>query len=308
MHPLIDHHTHPLPAELASAKLPTHALEQETQAAETGESVVAPQAGLNAYDARMQAKRERYKELAAKAQAQSQAVHDRACTMSEAIPLGQPILVGHHSEGRDRNFRERIHTTYGKAFALQDKAEHYAQKAASVGAGGISGDDPAALVKLRAEMAGLEHSQNMMKAANKAIRTHNTAQARTDALVDLGFEPVMAAQLVTKDFAGRIGFPSYQLSNNNANMARIRARIAELERLRSRADVEQACEGFTYAEDTAENRVMFVFDGRPDDATRAILKAHAFKWSPTRGAWIRQLTNAGIWNGHEVLKLLTQKK
>lgn len=69
--------------------------------------------------------------------AQSVSTSKRARDMGEAIPFGQPILVGHHSEGRDRNLRGRIHNTYGKAFALQDKAKHYEQKAARVGTGGI---------------------------------------------------------------------------------------------------------------------------------------------------------------------------
>lgn len=49
--------------------------------------------------------------------------------MASIIPFGQPILVGHHSEQRDRNYRDRIHNTFGKAFAEQDKAAYYHSKA-----------------------------------------------------------------------------------------------------------------------------------------------------------------------------------
>jgi hypothetical protein len=41
--------------------------------------------------------------------AQARAKLDRADQMAEHIPLGQPILIGHHSENRDRRYRERIH-------------------------------------------------------------------------------------------------------------------------------------------------------------------------------------------------------
>ena len=153
------------------------------------------------------------------------------------------------------------------AAGVQDKTAHCGQKAARVGTGGLSNDDPAALVRLRAELACLEQTQDLMKAANKAIRAHRTPETKAAALVALGLEADLAAQLLQPDCAGRLGF--------------------------------------TYRENTAENRVLFVFDGKPDAATRAILKAHAFRWSPLRAAWVRQLTHSGVWHGQEVLKRLT---
>ncbi|MEJ7139487.1 DUF3560 domain-containing protein [Amphibiibacter pelophylacis] len=263
---------------------------------------------LNAYEARIEARRERYEARASKAQDESRALYGRARSMAEVIPFGQPILVGHHSETRDRNYRNRIHNTFGKAFAAQDKAAHYAQKAASVGTGGISSDDPDAIKKLRAELASAEKSQELMKAANKAIRGNKTPETQVAALVAFGLTEAQAAEAVKPDFCGRVGFPGYALSNNNANMTRIKGRIAELEKRSQRADVERAGDGFTYREDTTENRVMFVFDGKPDEATRAILKREAFKWSPSRGAWVRQLNNAGIWAGKQVLERLNVAK
>lgn len=68
--------------------------------------------------------------------------------MADCIPFGQPILVGHHSEGRDRNFRKRIHNTFGKSFQAQDKAKHYEQKAAAIENNrAIFSDDPQAIQK-----------------------------------------------------------------------------------------------------------------------------------------------------------------
>jgi hypothetical protein len=259
---------------------------------------------LNAYEERLEAKRGRYEMLASKAQGESRALYNRAREMAEVIPFGQPILVGHHSETRDRNYRNRINNTFGKAFAEQDKAEHYAQKAASVGTGGISSDDPDAIRKLRDELASAEKSQALMKAANKAIRGNKTTETQVAALVALGFTEEKAAEIVTPDFCGRVGFPSYALSNNNANMARIKGRIADLEKRDQRADVERAGNGFVYREDTTENRVMFIFQGKPDQDTRTVLKREAFKWSPSRGAWVRMLNNAGIWAGKHVFEQL----
>lgn len=263
---------------------------------------------MNKYEQKQADRRERYQDRAVAASDESNAAWTTARERGQLIPFGQPILVGHHSERRDRNFRAGINRLHEKSFALSDKAKHYEQKAAAVGTGGISSDDPDALVKLRAELADCEASQERMKAANKAIRTGKTPEKQIPALVALGFSEDSAQSLLKGDFCGRVGFASYQLSNNNANMTRIKKRIQELESRRSREAVEVETEGYTYREDVEENRVMFEFDGKPEQEVRDLLKRNAFKWSPSRNAWVRQLTNAGIYAGKQVREGLAKLK
>jgi hypothetical protein len=129
-----------------------------------------PPRALNWYECKQAARRERFEDRAASLADESNRTYARARQMASVIPFGQPILVGHHSEQRDRNYRNRIHNTYGKSFQLQDKAKHYEAKAASVGTGGISSDDPDAIVKLQGQFQQLEKDQAQMKAANQAIR------------------------------------------------------------------------------------------------------------------------------------------
>jgi Domain of unknown function (DUF3560). len=249
---------------------------------------------VNDYEKRLEERHARYLARSEKAAQASSDAYAKALAMADVIPFGQPILVGHHSETRDRNYRERIDNTFRKAVELDAKAKHYALKAASVGGGGISSDDPDAINKLRAELASIMNLQMRMKAANKAIRRHNTEGERIAALVAEGFSEAQAAELVQPDFAGRVGFAGYKLSNASANARRIEKRIKDLELMDARVAVEQLGNGYTYREDTEENRVLFVFTGKPDEATRAVLKRHAFKWSPSRRAWVRQLTASGI--------------
>lgn len=263
---------------------------------------------MNKYEQKQADRRERYQDRAVAASAESNAAWATARERGQLIPFGQPILVGHHSERRDRSFRAGINRLHEKSFALSDKAKHYEQKAAAVGTGGISSDDPDALVKLRAELADCEASQERMKAANKAIRTGKTPEKQIPALVALGFSEDSAQSLLKGDFCGRVGFASYQLSNNNANMTRIKKRIQELESRRSREAVEVETEGYTYREDVEENRVMFEFDGKPEQEVRDLLKRNAFKWSPSRNAWVRQLTNSGIYAGKQVREGLAKLK
>ncbi len=256
---------------------------------------------LNSYELRQERKRARYESLAAKATQQSNAVYKSASSMAQCIPFGQPILIGHHSERRDRNFRNRIHNTYGKSFALSDKASYYEGKAASVGSGGISSDDPEAIQKLKIELAGCEALQTKMKKTNACIRKNDR-----EGLKALGFSDHGIDGLFKPDFCGRIGFAAYQLSNNNANIRRIKVRIKDLETRAKLEDKEEEGKGYIYREDTAENRVMFIFEGKPDQAIRNTLKKNAFKWSPSREAWVRQLNNAGIYAAQQIRKTLDQ--
>jgi hypothetical protein len=109
---------------------------------------------LNSYEEKQERRRERLEAKADRLRSEGRSLYDRAHKMAEAIPFGQPILVGHHSEKRDRNYRGRIHSTFGRAFETIKAGDEAAGKAASVGTGGISSDDPDAVQKLEAELAG----------------------------------------------------------------------------------------------------------------------------------------------------------
>lgn len=249
---------------------------------------------MNSYEAKQERRRERLEAAAERADRLSAAMYKSAKAAADVIPFGQPILVGHHSEQRDRNYRARFNRKFERSFELTKKAQYLRGLAASVGSGGISSDDPEAVVKLREELAKLENLQRLMKLANAAIRREkkNGEAAQLSAIMKvLGCDESRARKLLEPDFCGRIGFADYQTKNNGANIRRIEARIASLAR-RPTELVERELEGgITWREDPDENRLMLIFPGKPPEATRSILKSNGFRWSPTNGAWQRQLNN-----------------
>jgi hypothetical protein len=185
-------------------------------------------ARIAAYEAKREAKVERLEAAADAHSNTSNHLHDRAHKMAEVIPLGQPILVGHHSERGDRAYRGRISSTFEKAHEEHEKAQYYARRAASASSNrAIYSDDPAADDKLKAKIANAEQLQEIMKACNAAIRKHAKAgpAAQIAALVALGRPEAQAAELIKPDFCGRIGFADYQLTNNNANIRRMKERL-----------------------------------------------------------------------------------
>lgn len=253
---------------------------------------------MNTYEMKQEARRQRLLAIAARLEREGNARYARAKALADVIPFGQPILVGHHSEGRDRRYRAKIHGNFSKAFAAQEAAKRVAAKAEAVGTGGVSSDDPDAVAKLSAQVTALETMQTRMRAANAAIRRHKKAgaQSQVAALVAMGYAEDVAVKLLQPDFCGRIGYPDYAMTNNNANIKRIKARIAALSVVAAQADApseEIDCGAYTVVKNFGANRVQVVFPGKPDYAVREVLKRSGFRWSPTEGAWQRMM-NAGV--------------
>lgn len=73
---------------------------------------------------------ERAEIRAIKAQERSDGLSKTASEMASIIPMGQPILIGHHSEKRDRRYREKISNKMGQSVKEREKSDYYRTKAA----------------------------------------------------------------------------------------------------------------------------------------------------------------------------------
>ncbi len=266
-------------------------------------------ARVERYEEKLEAKRERLENAAERAAKTADALREREAQIARCIPMGQPILVGHHSERRHRRDLKRMDQLTRKAIEAREVAATLERRAGNVGSGGISSDDPAAVLKLKEKLAKLEAKQEQMKTANAAIRKNAKLgkEAQIAALAKLG----LPAQLLEPDFCGRIGFAQYELTNNNGNIKRVRDRIAHLEREAARPEAEPVvCEaaatsgnGFRAEENKEANRLQIFFDSKPSEEIRSFLKQNGFRWSPTQGAWQRQPG----WAATETVKQLKAK-
>jgi hypothetical protein len=189
--------------------------------------------------------------------------------------------------------------------------------AAAAAAAPIKTGDEDALERLQKKLDQCQRLQESMKAANKIIRCKGTDEEKVQKMVALGLTESNARKALQPDFASRKGFPSYALTNNSAEIRRIKARIAEVESERERAakveeagadEVRYEALGLTYCENTDEDRVQLVFDGKPDSATRDTLKRRGFRWAPSQGAWQRQNTPNGRNAAREVIAALTSQQ
>jgi hypothetical protein len=126
-----------------------------------------------------------------------------------------------------------------------------------------------------------------MKACNAAIRKHRKAggAAQVAALVALGLSEEQAVKLLQPDFCGRIGFADFELTNNGANIRRMKARFEGISRNKATEATERQGSLARLEDCPADNRVRLFYPGKPDAETRSRLKSRGFRWSPTIGCW-----------------------
>ena len=182
---------------------------------------------------------------------------------------------------RDRNMED-----WNEIQGLLDKIR-------STGMGGISADDPQAVQKLEAKLEKLQAAQDTMKAVNAYYRKHKTL----DGCPNLSAERIekMKAEMSSQWHIEDKPYPSWALSNNNAEIRRVKGRIAELTKKQETPYAGWEFDGGTVEANREDNRLQIFFEEKPDEKTREALKENGFRWSPKAGAWQRQLNDNAIY-------------
>lgn len=246
----------------------------------------------NNFEERKQNRIDHAKAQADKNEKKAETLYNTAREMGSHIPLGQPILVGHHSERADRNYRQKISNTFEKSFEASSKVEYYEEKAKAIENNkSIFSDDPNAVEKLQTKIEKLEKLQTFMKEANKYIRKKDK-----DSFLKLeGTTEKVWIHLNTPDCFGGLGFASYELTNNNANIKRLKVRLSQLLKVQDVPTKSEMIKGVQFIKNTEANRVQLIFKAKPSDTVRNTLsKTYNFRWCRSESAWQRHLNSAGI--------------
>ena len=132
-------------------------------------------------------------------------------------------------------------------------------KIRGVGTAGISGDDPDAAEKIRRKIEAREAAHEHMKAEKS---------------------------------------PAWMLSNNRAEIRRLKKRLEELEQ-------QEEFEGWKFEGGEVVinreiNRLQIKLDAKPDDTSK--YKIYGFRWSPREKAWQRQLTANAVRAARQITK------
>ena len=105
------------------------------------------------------------------------------------------------------------------------------------------------------------------------------------ALIAAGFSDGQAKTLFEPDCFGGFGFQNFKLSNNGANIRRMKKRLESISRNQATPATEMQGEIARVEDCPADNRVRLFFPGKPSQEVRSRLKSSGFRWSPTIGAW-----------------------
>ena len=146
-----------------------------------------------------------------------------------------------------------------------------------------------------------EKLQNIMKTANSIIRSKKNVTARL--VSEAGLTESNAIAIQQKDFANRIGFPTWKLTNNNATIKRLQERVKMLE-----GKLEGAEKGnvtYEFEKDgggTVEvnydiDRVQIIYNSsRVSHELFKELRSNGYVFSRTNSAFQRKITPQAIRN------------
>ena len=214
-------------------------------------------------------------------------------TMSSMItgPANFPVR---RNEKRQETYRRRSE----EAYAHQEKAiKSIKRKAWPHGEPGsvVRSNDPDALQKLNEELEQLLKQQDLKKTANKLARkaAKMTKEEYEEYLRDENPEWSDGLVSAIVSLWPQRPFPSFEITGINNKIKTKRARIQQIEAIRNVDDSpkETGIEGLQVVENGEEARIQLIFDGKPTEKARAILKRNGMRWAPSKQAWQRQLTS-----------------
>ncbi len=175
---------------------------------------------------RKERKIELRKEWARKRSQKADQADESVSRLADQIPLGQPILVGHHSERHARRDIERIQNGMDKVVENQKMAVHHEQVAAGIQYQldhTIFSDDPDAVERLDEKIRDLETKRDRMKIINASIKS---GYGLTDRLQLTDREKAELLSLAS--CTGKPGYPSFMLTNIGAKIRTAKKRRESL--------------------------------------------------------------------------------
>jgi hypothetical protein len=160
------------------------------------------------------------------------------------------------------------------------------------------------LEQAKADLKGCEESQETMKRVNKFYPKFKKNPELLDTADFSETVKKYIREWVPRYSFERLPFQSYSLTNNGANIRRLKQRVTMLE---SKAVKHEAGEqnevtinGVRILQNYTEDRVQIFFDGKPAPDSIQLLKSRGWRWSPFNKCWQRKLTNDATYSAKQI--------
>ncbi len=213
-----------------------------------------------------------------------------------AGPSNFPVKRAEKANEREHKRTNEMFDFIEKVRKAVDKKNHPEKYPAA----SIRSDDENALEKLKTKLIKFEKLQEQMKACNKIAR--DKKEDKIERIAEILGSEESAKEILKPSCFGTVGFESYSLTNNNANIKRIKGRVAKLERNATRKTRELLIAGVKVIENAEEDRIQFFFDGKPQNKVLELMKSNGFKWSRNNECWQRLWNNNCIYSITHLIK------
>lgn len=237
---------------------------------------------------RLENKVAKRQEWAVKAAQKSTASFERAHELTANIPFGQPILVGHHSEGRHRRTLERSDSAMRNACELTHKAEMHEEKAANLETmldKAIFSDDSDAVEAIQARIEANQAAREKMKQINALYRKADAAGLEA---IGVDYASMKAKLAAAGPYWGGAPHLPYELSNIGGRIASDKKRLEYLKVLQTRTAKAEAAPGGVLIAGTGEY-IRVTFADKPERSILNDLRGAGFRWGG--GSWTGQRVN-----------------
>lgn len=201
-----------------------------------------------------------------------------------------PSMMIAGGNGIQAGKKEKQTAAAGKNRKQWQEIEEILDRIRSTGKGGISADREDAVQCLEEKLRQRETLQEKMKTANAYFRSHHTLEG-CEALTQ---EEIRGRMRAMEDMLNPKPYPSFSLSNNSAEIRRLKKRIEQIKK-----DRDVGFCGWEFAGGRAEankeyNRLQLFFEEKPSLEQRGALRRAGFHWADSVGAWQRQLNSNAI--------------
>lgn len=163
------------------------------------------------------------------------------------------------------------------------------------------------ITSLENRIKNFEHDIKFRPIKSGAKNAVDKLRAKVKELTDLQ-ERMKQANAEARKQGKTAPYAAWALSNNRQNLKRYSDRLAAIEKAKSASaeHSEEVGEGFRIIRNTDIMRLQVIFDDKPNEETRNILKENGFKWAPSHKAWQRQLNNNGEYALKQVMNTINQ--
>lgn len=149
---------------------------------------------------------------------------------------------------------------------------------------------------MQAKIIEAEKLQAIMKGCNKIIRSKKLSDDEKAAKIieEHNLTEERVKELFTPNYMGDTGYESWRLSNNSANIRRMKQRVIALQRKEGTETSQIEFDGGIIIDNAEDDRVQIDFDTKPGEDTRAELRGEGWRWAPSAALWQRQRTPYAI--------------